>query len=179
VIATKSRRVAGPRPEEAKLWKYHKPGRSEDVPQGFLIGMMDVEAEGLILVSDDMEVARLLELASVGWVRRYWVRAERRAEDDALKRLADGANINGIHYGPMHAEYKGPWLEISLRESGMRSVRRVAYHLRLEPRRILRVGFGPFELDDLAKGVMAEMPRESWLPQLGGKFGAANADRRR
>jgi 23S rRNA pseudouridine2605 synthase len=191
-----------PAKEEARLWRYHKPdglvvshsdpqGRptvfaklAQQLPRVVSIGRLDINTEGLLLLTNDGEVERLMELPSSGWVRRYRVRAYGRIDEGKLAGLKDGVAIAGVHYGPVEATLEpskgdNQWLNIALREGKNREVKRICEYLGLKVNRLIRISFGPFQLGELARGGLEEIPRKHWSQQLGGKFGKQDADRGR
>jgi 23S rRNA pseudouridine2605 synthase len=179
-----------PAPQGPRLWRYHKPkglvtshkdpqGRPtvfaalpEDLPRVVSVGRLDINTEGLLLLTNDGALARHLELPSTGWVRRYRVRAHGCVGQDALDRLKRGITIEGVRYGPVDAKVErqqgsNVWLTIGLREGKNREVKRIAEHLGLAVNRLIRVSFGPFSLGDLAPGAMEEVKRKVLIEQLG------------
>lgn len=176
--------------EPTRLWRYHKPrglicaerdprGRPsvfdalpDTMPRVVSIGRLDIASEGLLLLTNDGDLARRLELPSTGWLRRYRVRAFGRASDEALAALAKGVTIDGIAYGPVLASLdrqKGDnaWFTIGLREGKNREVRRLMEHMGLTVNRLIRTAFGPFQLGNLAAGAVAEVPAKVLADQLG------------
>jgi 23S rRNA pseudouridine2605 synthase len=185
-----------PEPEGTRLWRYHKRrglvtshkdprGRKtvfEALPQGLprvvSVGRLDINTEGLILLTTDGALARHLELPSTGWLRRYRVRAHGRVTQAVLDRLQQGITIDGVRYGPVEARLdreqgSNLWLTISLREGKNREVKRIAEHLGLTINRLIRVSFGPFLLGDLAEGAVEEVKRRVLADQLGPKLAGA------
>jgi 23S rRNA pseudouridine2605 synthase len=182
-----------PQKEDSRLWRYHKPsglvtshkdpeGRRtvfdalrEQLPRVISIGRLDINTEGLLLLTNDGELARLLELPATGWVRRYRVRAYGRPDPQALDRLKGGVTIEGIHYGPIEAQIDkmqgdNAWLTIAIREGKNREVKKICEYLGLEVNRLIRVAFGPFQLGDLERGQIAEVPSRVLAEQLGRKI---------
>jgi 23S rRNA pseudouridine2605 synthase len=176
-------------PERTRLFRYHKPpglvtthrdpqGRPtvfDKLPPGLprliSIGRLDLTSEGLLLLTNDGELARRLELPSTGWTRRYRVRVFGMPDERELAKLAQGVVVDGIAYGPIEAGLdakKGDnaWLAVALREGRNREVRRVMVHLGLKVSRLIRVAYGPFQLGALPRGVVAEVParvlRDQW-----------------
>ncbi|WP_438816415.1 pseudouridine synthase [Taklimakanibacter lacteus] len=181
-----------PQKEESRLWRYHKPaglvtshkdpeGRRtvfdalrEQLPRVISIGRLDINTEGLLLLTNDGELARLLELPATGWVRRYRVRAYGHPDPAALERLKGGLTIEGIHYGPIEASIDkaqgdNAWLNIAIREGKNREVKKICEHLGLTVNRLIRIAFGPFQLGDLERGGIAEVPAKVLAEQLGRK----------
>ncbi|HUF43946.1 MAG TPA: pseudouridine synthase, partial [Aestuariivirgaceae bacterium] len=183
-----------PQAAETRLWRYHKPtglvvshgdpqGRPTvfeilpaELPRVVSIGRLDINTEGLLLLTNDGELARTLELPATGWTRRYRVRAYGRADPAALAGLARGITLKGIRYGPIEAEIdseKGGnlWLTVALGEGKNREVKLVLEHLGLTVNRLIRVAFGPFQLGDLARGGVDEVSRRVLRDQLGQRLG--------
>jgi 23S rRNA pseudouridine2605 synthase len=190
-----------PAPQAPRLWRYHKPkglvtshndpqGRKtvfaalpESLPRVVSVGRLDINTEGLLLLTTDGALARHLELPSTGWLRRYRMRAHGRVTQDALDALKDGVTIDGVRYGPVEARIErqqgsNVWLTIALREGKNREVKRIAEHLGLTVNRLIRVSFGPFMLAELASGAIDEVRRRVLADQLGPKvareFGLAS-----
>lgn len=179
-----------PAAEPARLWRYHKPkglvtthrdpqGRPtvfERLPSGLprvvSVGRLDITTEGLLLLTNDGALARLLELPSTGWLRRYRVRAFGTTTQAELDRLKDGITLEGVRYGPIEATIErmqgdNIWLAVALREGKNREVKRVLDHLGLAVNRLIRVSFGPFQLGDLAPGAAEEVRPRVLRDQLG------------
>jgi 23S rRNA pseudouridine2605 synthase len=167
-------------PGRTRLWRYYKPrglvttardpqGRPtvfEHLPKGLprvvTVGRLDLDSEGLLLLTNDGALARELELPSSGWERHYRVRVRGCPGAEALARLRRGVTVAGMRYGPVEAavEHKmagNSWLRVTLREGKNREVRRVFDHLGHPVSRLIRVGFGPFELGTLEPGAVAEV----------------------
>ncbi|NLH79580.1 MAG: pseudouridine synthase, partial [Phyllobacteriaceae bacterium] len=192
--------VALPMKERTRLWLFHKPrglvttnqdpeGRPtvfsvlpEDMPRVVTVGRLDINTEGLLLLTNDGGVARVLELPSTGWLRRYRVRAFGRVEESALKELREGISLDGVDYGPIEAEIErvqgsNLWLVLGLREGKNREVKRVLASLGLTVNRLIRVSFGPFQLADLDEGEIREIRGRILRDQLGPRLVAeAGAD---
>ena len=163
------------------LWRYHKPrgqitthrdpqGRPtvfdalpKSLPRVVAVGRLDLNTEGLLLLTNDGELARWMELPSTGWPRTYRVRAHGTVDAARLAALADGITIDGVHYGAIDAGVErqsgaNAWLTLTLREGKNREVRRVLEHLGLAVNRLIRVSYGPFQLGGLARGTLARVP---------------------
>ena len=179
-----------PAAEPTRLWRYHKPaglvtshrdpeGRAtvfanlpKGLPRVLSVGRLDINSEGLLLLTNDGELARKLELPSQGWVRRYRARLFGKVTQEDLSKLAKGITVDGVHYGPVTAELeraKGPyaWVTLSLKEGKNREVKRLMEHLGLKVARLIRVSFGPFHLGHLPEGAAEEIPGKVWREQLG------------
>ena len=181
-----------PGAERARLWRYHKPvglvishkdpqGRPtvfEKLPAGLprvvSIGRLDINSEGLLLLTNDGGLARRLELPATGWTRRYRARVHGTVDEKALAALAKGVTVAGIRYGEIQAvldrqKNANAWLTISLTEGKNREVRRVLEHLNLTVNRLIRIAYGPFQLGNLARGEVGEVPGKVLREQLGGE----------
>ncbi|MBM3554942.1 MAG: rRNA pseudouridine synthase [Alphaproteobacteria bacterium] len=179
-----------PRAEETRVFRYHKPrgqvtthrdpqGRTtvfERLPPGLprvvSVGRLDYNTEGLLILTNDGELARRLELPANGWLRRYRVRVHGDIDETALARLARGLAIAGVRYGPIQARLgrkqgSNAWLSLSLTEGKNREVRRVLEHLGLSVTRLIRVAYGPFQLGHLPRGVAEEISPKILRDQLG------------
>jgi 23S rRNA pseudouridine2605 synthase len=182
-------------PEAPKLWRYHKPrglvtshrdelGRPtvfENLPQGLprvvSVGRLDINSEGLLLLTNDGAIARRLELPSTGWLRKYRVRVYGRPEPDILASLAQGLTIDGIAYGPIEAsldQVRGDnaWLTMGLREGKNREIKRICEALNMTVNRLIRISYGPFSLGQLPEGE-ADLVPQRILAEL---FGTNDAD---
>src|SRR5438105_3319296 len=176
--------------QPTKLWRYHKPeglvtthrdpeGRPTvfsrlppSMPRTISIGRLDLNSEGLLLLTNDGELARKLELPAQGWVRRYRVRLFGSVTQEQLNRLAQGVTVDGVRYQPVKAELeraRGPyaWTIVSLQEGKNREIKRLMEYLGLKVARLIRVSFGPFHLGHLPEGAVAEIPGKVWREQLG------------
>ncbi len=178
-------------PREApRLWRYHKPkgrvtthkdpeGRPtvfealpEGLPRLISVGRLDFNTEGLLLLTNDGDLARHLELPSTGWTRRYRVRAYGQIEQSRLDELAAGLKTGGVSYGPIEASLEreqgdNVWITLSIREGKNREVRSIMEHLGLTVNRLIRVSFGPFILGDLEPGQVEEVKISVLKDQLG------------
>ena len=173
-----------------KLWRYHKPaglvtshrdpeGRPtvfanlpRSLPRVVSVGRLDINSEGLLLLTNDGELARRLELPAQGWVRRYRARLFGDVKQSDLDRLAKGVTIDGVQYGPVTAELErskghNSWATISLKEGKNREVKRLMEHLGFKVSRLIRVSFGPFHLGHLPEREVDEIPGKVWREQLG------------
>jgi 23S rRNA pseudouridine2605 synthase len=191
-----------PEPERARLWRYHKPaglvtthrderGRKTvfgalpaGLPRLISIGRLDLNSEGLLLLTNDGALARRLELPATGWVRRYRVRVHGFVDPARFSALARGIAIDGIAYGPIRAlldrqQGSNAWVTLSLQEGKNREVRRVFEHLTYPVTRLIRLAYGPFQLGNLAPGTIEEVPKKVLAEQLGKGDGKDHAHRRR
>jgi 23S rRNA pseudouridine2605 synthase len=182
-----------PEAQAPRLFRYHKPrglvtshkdpqGRKtvfealpEGLPRVVSVGRLDINTEGLLLLTTDGELARHLELPSTGWLRRYRVRAHGRVTEEALDAVRQGVTIDGIHYGLVEAHIDREqganlWLTLGLREGKNREVKRIAEHLGLTVNRLIRVSFGPFALGELPQGAIEEVKPKVLADQLGQKL---------
>ena len=200
--------------EKARLWLYHKPkglitthsdpqGRPtvfshlpKDLPRVVSVGRLDVNTEGLLLLTNDGALAHHLESPKTGWIRRYRVRAYGDISVDNIRRLQDGVTIDGIRYGPITVEKeaikeatgaKNAWYAVSLREGKNREVRIVLDHSGLSVNRLIRVSYGPFHLGKLQAGEVRSVQPSIFKQMIGSypsadipsKKAGADADRRR
>jgi 23S rRNA pseudouridine2605 synthase len=179
-------------PERTRLWRYHKPdglvcstndndGRPtiydklpSTLPRVMTVGRLDLRSEGLLLLTNDGELARKLELPSTGWTRRYRARIFGTPDDASLAALANGITADGIKYGPVHARVESSrgdnsWLSVSLQEGKNREIRRVMEHLGFRVNRLIRVGYGPFQLGKLERGLVEEVTAKVVAEQTGGE----------
>ena len=179
-----------PEADRARLWLYHKPpsemvtardpeGRKtifDSLPKGMprvvTIGRLDFMSEGLLLLTNDGGLSRQLELPANGWTRRYRARVHGTVDEKRLADLRHGITIDGISYGPIRAsldrqQRSNAWLDIALAEGKNREVRRVLAHLELPVVRLIRVAFGPFQLGELPRGEVEEVPAMALSQLLG------------
>lgn len=177
-------------PEPPRLFRYHKPagllttardpeGRPtifeklpRELPRLIAVGRLDLASEGLLLLTNDGELARHLELPSTGWLRRYRVRVKGKIDQASLDRLAQGITLDGIHYAGIEAKLNrlqgaNCWLTMGLREGKNREVKRVLEHLGLTVNRLIRLSFGPFQLGELPEGGLLEVRTRVLRDQLG------------
>jgi len=179
-----------PSRERTRLFLYHKPrglltshadpgGRPtifsalpKGLPRLISVGRLDINTEGLLLLTNDGSLARVLELPATGWLRRYRVRAHGRVTPEQLARLTAGITIDGIRYGPIEAtldraQGSNVWLAFAIREGKNREVKNVLGHLGLKVNRLIRVSFGPFQLGELPVGAIVEVKTRTLRDQLG------------
>jgi len=176
--------------ERTRLWLYHKPaglvttnsdpeGRStvfenlpEELPRVMSIGRLDINTEGLLLLTNDGGLARVLELPTTGWLRRYRVRAYGEVDQPALDALKEGIAVDGVLYGAIDAtldrkQGHNVWITMGLREGKNREIKNVLGALGLEVNRLIRVSYGPFQLGDLPEGKVQEVRGRMLRDQLG------------
>ena len=167
-------------PAPARLFLFHKPsglltterdpkGRPtiydklpKDLPRVVPVGRLDLNTEGLLLLTTDGELKRQLELPATGVTRTYRARAYGEISQETLERLIDGIEIEGVRYGSIDANLErrtgaNTWIELKLTEGKNREVRRVLEHLGLKVSRLIRTAYGPFVLADLAVGDVTEV----------------------
>jgi len=182
--------AALPTRERTRLFLFHKPrglltshgdprGRATvfdalpaRLPRLISVGRLDLNTEGLLLLTNDGRLARVLELPATGWLRRYRVRAHGGVTQEALDRLRGGITIGGVRYGPIEAiadrvQGANVWLTFAMREGKNREVKNVLGHLGLAVNRLIRVSFGPFTLGGLAPGEVEEVRTRTLREQLG------------
>ena len=144
----------------------------KNLPRVITIGRLDINTEGLMLLTNDGGLARIIELPETGWLRRYRVRCYGEISQPVLDSLRSGITVDGMNYGPIEATLdreKGDnvWLTLGLREGKNREVKRVLEHLGLQVNRLIRVSFGPFQLGDLSDGAVEEVKTSFLKAQLG------------
>ena len=177
-------------PEPARLWLYHKPtglvttnrdeqGRTTiydelpaDMPRVMSVGRLDLNSEGLLLLTNDGGIKRQLELPSTGWLRKYRVRVNGRPTDESLEPLRQGITSDGEEFQPMVVtldRQKGAnaWLTVGIREGKNREIRRAMEAVGLSVNRLIRVSYGPFQLGQLKPGETEEIRRSLLRNQLG------------
>jgi len=179
-----------PAKERTRLWLFHKPrglvttardpeGRPtvfenlpDDLPRVVAVGRLDINTEGLLLLTNDGGLARVIAHPETGWMRRYKVRAHGEITQADLDKLRDGITIDGIEYGPIEARLDreqgdNVWITMGLREGKNREIKRILEHLGLQVNRLIRVSFGPFQLGDLESGLVEEVRTKVLKEQLG------------
>lgn len=176
--------------EPARLWLYYKPeglvtsasdekGRDtvfdhlpDDMPRVMSVGRLDLNSEGLLLLTNDGELKRRLELPSTGWLRKYRVRVKGNPTDPELEPLRKGVVIDGERFQPMTVSldrHQGAnaWLTIGLREGKNREIRRAIDSIGLIVNRLIRVSYGPFRLGEMKPGEVEEVRAKVLREQLG------------
>jgi 23S rRNA pseudouridine2605 synthase len=177
-------------PEGPRLWLYHKPsglvtttrdekGRKTvfdalpaDMPRVVSIGRLDLNSEGLLLLTNDGDIKRRLELPSTGWVRKYRVRIKGSPLDPQFDPLRKGITVDGERFQPMavtldRQQGANAWLTVALREGRNREIRRAMDSIGMTVNRLIRVSYGPFQLSDLAPGAVEEVKPRVMRDQLG------------
>lgn len=198
VIHVDGVQVGGAQP--VRLWLYHKPpglmttrrdpkGREtifdhlpEELPYTVTIGRLDLNSEGLLLLTTSGALSRYLELPSTGWTRRYRARVFGRPDAAAIARLAAGITVDGEKFGPIQLRPEAPgkaergtersggsntWLTVSLKEGRNREVRRALQEVGHSVSRLIRTAYGPFQLGQLPRGATKEAPRRVLREALG------------
>ncbi len=182
--------------ERTRLWLFHKQsgkvttnrdpeGRPtiftalpDTMPRVMTIGRLDISSQGLLLLTNDGGLARVLELPTTGWLRRYRVRAFGSISQDRLDKLKDGIAVEGVLYGAIDASVErvqgaNTWITLALREGKNREIRNVLGALGLEVNRLIRISYGPFQLGDLEPGGVREIRSRTLREQLGERLIAA------
>jgi 23S rRNA pseudouridine2605 synthase len=190
-IAVDGVAVAGKEP--TRLWLYHKPrglvtshsdekGRDtvfdhlpEGMPRVISVGRLDLNSEGLLLLTNDGELSRHMELPATAWERKYRVRALGHISQEKLDRLQKGIKLEGIAYGPIDARLEEAasaniWIAMTLTEGKNREIRKVLDHLGLQVNRLIRVSYGPFELGNLQPEGVKEVSRKDLKRIFGDKI---------
>lgn len=176
--------------ERTRLFLFHKPaglvttnrdpeGRQTifdalpaELPRLMTVGRLDINTEGLLLLTNDGGLARVLELPATGWLRRYRVRVHGKVDEKALAGLKDGIAVDGVFYGAVEASLDraqgtNAWLTIGLREGKNREVKNILGALGLDVTRLIRISYGPFQLGELLEGAVQELKGKMLRDQLG------------
>ena len=177
-------------PDPPRIWLYHKPAGlvtterdekdrptvfaslPENMPRVMSVGRLDLNSEGLLLLTNDGEVKRKLELPATGWLRRYRVRINGSVSEAKLDELRAGITVEGVNYQPMVVTFDrqqgaNAWLTISLREGKNREIRRAMAEIGVTVNRLIRVSYGPFQLGALKQGEVEELRQRVVRDQLG------------
>ena len=180
-------------PEQTRLWLYYKPvglvtthsdtqnrptvfdNLPAGLPRVISIGRLDLNSEGLLLLTNNGELSRMLELPQNAWSRRYKVKVHGAVDKKKLADLENGAVVDGVHYGSVKVTIESEqgsntWLSVTLNEGKNREIRKLMKFVGLEVARLLRLSYGPFQLGSLKKGEVKEVPQKVLHEQLGGKF---------
>jgi len=186
--------------EPARLWRYHKPSglvtsaRDEkgrptvfdrlppELPRVMSIGRLDLNSEGLLLLTNDGEMKRKLELPSTGWLRKYRVRVHGQPDEAKLAPLMRGLSIDGERFQPMtvtvdRQQGANAWLTVGLREGRNREIRRALEAVGLTVNRLIRISYGPFQLGELKPGEVEEIRPKIVADQVGNPKPARNPGR--
>lgn len=182
-----------PEIEQTRLWLYHKPvglltthkdtaARATvfdhlpaGLPRVISVGRLDLNSEGLLLLTNNGELSRKLELPENGWSRRYKVRVHGFVNKNKLADLTKGVTVDGVNYGPVKVELESQngtnsWLVVTLNEGKNREIRKLMKSIGLEVARLIRLSYGPFQLGNLKKGEVREIPQKVLKEQLGSKI---------
>ncbi len=179
--------------DNTRLWLYYKPiglvtthkdtanrptvfdNLPAGLPRVISVGRLDLNSEGLLLLTNNGELSRMLELPQNGWSRRYKVKVHGRVSQNKIDSLAGGVTIDGISYGPVkivldESQGTNSWLTVTLQEGKNREIRRLMKYIGLEVARLIRLSYGPFQLGSMKKGEVREVPQKVLKEQLGDKF---------
>ena len=179
-----------PQAERARLWRYHKPAGlvtthkdeqarptvfdalPEGMPRVISVGRLDLNTEGLLLLTNDGALARHLELPATGWIRRYRVRVRGKLTPQQTAQLADGMVIDGVRYGSVAAvtdrvQGANSWVTVSLKEGKNREIRNLFSAFSMSVSRLIRTAYGSFQLGSLKPGMVEEVPEKMLQEQLG------------
>lgn len=199
VITVDGNPVAEKQP--ARLWLYNKPqglvtserdekGRQtvfdalpDTLPRVLSVGRLDLNSEGLLLLTNDGEIKRKLELPSTGWVRKYRVRVKGTPSESMIEPLRKGVTVDGERFQPMEISIDkqqgaNAWLTISLREGKNREIRRAVEMVGLTVNRLIRTSYGPFQLKTLKSGEVEEIKPKVLRDQLGLEAPPAHAKKK-
>ncbi len=179
-----------------KVWRYYKPlglicsnkdpqGRKTiydviakkhpNLPRVSSVGRLDLNSEGLLLLTNDGDISRHMELPATGWVRRYKVRVHGRVNDRDIEKLAKGITVDGVRYGSIKVTLEkqqgaNAWLMVSLTEGKNREIRKAMEYLGYKVNRLIRLSYGPFQLGNLKEDAVEEIPLKALKEQIGKDF---------
>lgn len=176
--------------EKTRLWRYYKPtglvtsardekGRAtvfdklpEEMPRVMSVGRLDLNSEGLLLLTNDGDLKRKLELPSTGWTRKYRVRVHGTPTEGMVAPLIKGITVDGERFQPMtvaldRQQGANAWLTVGLREGKNREIRRAMEAIGLVVNRLIRISYGPFQLGDMVPGAVEEIRSKILADQLG------------
>ncbi len=179
-----------PKAEAPRLWRYHKPaglvtterdekGRKtvfdalpEEMPRVMSVGRLDLNSEGLLLLTNDGGLKRRLEHPSTGWTRKYRVRLNGRPTDETFAPLREGLTVDGERFQPFDVtidrqQGANAWVTVALREGKNREIRRAMEAIGMTVNRLIRISYGPFQLGDLAPGAVEPVRARVLADQLG------------
>ncbi len=182
-----------PRIDDTRLWLYYKPvglltthkdtqdrqtvfaNLPAGMPRVISVGRLDLNSEGLLLLTNNGELSRKLELPENGWSRRYKVKVHGFLDKKKLATLGQGVTVDGINYGPVKVEIEtekgtNAWLIVTLNEGKNREIRKLMKSVGLDVARLIRLSYGPFQLGSLKKGEVREVHQKVLREQLGNKF---------
>ena len=177
---------------KVRMWCYHKPtgllttfkdpakrptvfdNLPKSMPRVVSVGRLDLNSEGLLLLTTSGAVARSIELPSRGWKRQYRVRIHGKITPEMIAKAQKGMTVNGIHYAPCQIEVEenqsggqNQWIKITLTEGKNREIRKMMESFSLQVSRLIRVAYGPFQLGNLPKGEVREIPYKVIKEQIG------------
>ena len=179
--------------DKTRLWVYYKPvglvtshkdeknretvfnNLPQGLPRVISVGRLDLNSEGLLLLTNDGELSRQLELPQNAWSRRYRVKVHGFLNEKRLKEIEKGVEIDGVEYAPCKVvvdskQATNAWLTISLNEGKNREIRKLMSFIDLDVARLIRVAYGPFQLGALKPGEVREVPQKVLKEQLGKNF---------
>ena len=180
IISVRGKKIAEPE-KKIRVFRFHKPvglvttardemgrptvfdGLPPELPRLVSVGRLDLNSEGLLLMTTSGELSRFLELPARQFARTYRVRVYGKIDHNRLEKLANGVTVEGVRYAPIEAivergQGMNNWLRVTIHEGKNREIRKVMAHLGLQVNKLIRLSFGPFELDDLPKGALREVP---------------------
>ncbi len=176
--------------DKTRLWLFHKPsgyvvsrkdekGRETiynllpaDMQNAIYVGRLDLTSEGLLLLTNNGDLSRHLELPSTGWIRKYRARIFGNLTDEDIEKLQKGITVDGMKYAPItvvkeSSTKSNSWVELSLREGKNREIRRIMEHLGYPVSRLIRISYGSFNLGNLKEGELKEVTQKVLANALG------------